>query len=78
MGGALNATEAAREGSANVEEIKLGDRVIETAPALFECALTWSGTLEGFGRAAIRAMLIETQNRTAGRRKYRSAQVFPS
>jgi hypothetical protein len=29
VGATLSAAEAAREGSANVEEIKLGDRVIE-------------------------------------------------
>ena len=55
LGAAPSADEAARDVCASLEEIEPGNRVIAMAPMLLESALTWSGVLEGFGRAAVSA-----------------------
>jgi hypothetical protein len=53
VGSAASADEAAREACASLEEIEPGTCVTVMAPMLLESALTWSGVLEGFGRAAV-------------------------
>ena len=52
VGAAPSADEAVRDACAALEEVAHGDGSIESVPALLESALTWSGALEGFRRAA--------------------------
>ena len=52
VGAAPSADEAVRDACAALEEVGHGDGSIESVSALLESALTWSGALEGFRRAA--------------------------
>ncbi len=55
IGAAPSADQAACDACAALEEIEPGSGFVEIVPALLESAVTWSGALEGFRRAAVSA-----------------------